>query len=67
MHAKQEALPIRVPSPPMLVDEAEGRAALVEAIVLEPAELEGAGRRQHASADSPAIEAEPGKRRHQAV
>src|ERR1700730_13501509 len=50
MDAQQEALPVRGSSTPVLVDEAEGRPALVEAIVLERAELKGASRSQNAGA-----------------
>ena len=44
---------------PMLSDEAEGRAALVQAPILEPAELEQAGDRQDGRPRDPAILQQP--------
>src|SRR5437899_12685999 len=59
MHAQQESLAARRVTAPVLVNETERRAALVEAMVLEGAELEGAGEREHRGADDPAIEGKP--------
>src|SRR5712691_13300983 len=56
--AEPERVPARALPAPMLVDETERGAAFVEAMVLERAELEGAGDAEHDRTDDPDIEGE---------
>ncbi|KOT10978.1 hypothetical protein DM77_2866 [Burkholderia mallei] len=57
--AERETVPPRMPASPLLAHEHQRRAALVDATVLERAELIGARERQHGRADEPPMPGEP--------
>jgi len=60
MRAEHQGLRAGIPTTPVLHDEAQRGTALVQAAVLEPGKLEGAGRKQRSGTEHPGVRLQPG-------
>jgi hypothetical protein len=65
--AQSEGRPVLTPAAPAFGDEAQRRAALVQAVVLERCELVHASQHEHGRADQPRVLGEPATLAHQCM